>query len=91
MQPSPPTKAHLGIAVRRLRTEASLSIEALAAAADMHPTYLSGIERGLNNPSWSKLAGLAAGLGIPVSTIVEAAEQEAAEQDAPEAVSRGVR
>jgi transcriptional regulator with XRE-family HTH domain len=58
-----------------------LSIEALAAAADMHPTYLSGIERGNFNPSWTKLGGLAAGLGVPVSAIVEAAEQEAASQN----------
>jgi transcriptional regulator with XRE-family HTH domain len=66
-----------------LRTEAGLSIEALAAVADMHPTYLSGIERGNFNPSWTKLGGLAAGLGVPVSAIVEAAEQEAASQNQP--------
>ncbi len=78
MRPAPPTKAHLGAAVRRLRNEAGLSIEALADVANMHPTYLSGIERGNYNPSWTKLGGLAAGLGVPVSTIVDAAEAEAA-------------
>ncbi len=83
MRPAPPTKAHLGAAVRSLRTEAGLSIEALAAAADMHPTYLSGIERGNYNPSWTKLGGLAAGLGVSVSVIVDAAESEAASQNHP--------
>jgi transcriptional regulator with XRE-family HTH domain len=78
---TPPTKAQLGIAVRRLRSEAGLSIEALAAAAGMHPTYLSGIERGNYNPSWTKLGGLADGLGVPISAIVKAAEQEAASQN----------
>lgn len=79
MQPAaPPTKAHLGAAIRRLRSEADLSIEALAAEAGMHATYLSGIERGNYNPSWTKLAGLAEGLGVPVSAIVDAAEAEAA-------------
>lgn len=78
MRPTPPTKAHLGAAIRRLRNERELSIEALAAAANMHPTYLSGIERGNYNPSWTKLGGLAAGLDVPVSAIVDAAEAEAA-------------
>ena len=32
----------------------------------MHVTYLSGIERGKNNPSWTKLTGLATALDIPV-------------------------
>jgi transcriptional regulator with XRE-family HTH domain len=80
MRPAPPTKAQLGTAVRRLRTEAGLSIEALAAAAGMHPTYLSGIERGNYNPSWTKLVGLAEGLRLPVSAIAAAAEQEATGQ-----------
>lgn len=78
MPSSPPTKAQLGAAIRRLRLEADLTLEDLAAAADMHVTYLSGIERGKNNPSWTKLAGLATGLSVPVSAIVDAAEAEAA-------------
>jgi transcriptional regulator with XRE-family HTH domain len=81
--PTPPTKAQLGAAIRRLRTEADLTLEDLAAAAEMHVTYLSGIERGKNNPSWTKLAGLAIALDIPVSEIAEAAEAEAAEQHQP--------
>lgn len=83
MPSSPPTKAQLGAAIRRLRNDADLSIEALAAAADMHPTYLSGIERGNNNPSWTKLAGLATALDLPISAIVNAAEAEAAERSEP--------
>jgi len=77
VRPAPPTKAQLGAAIRRLRNEADLTLEDLAAAADMHVTYLSGIERGKNNPSWTKLAGLATALDIPVSAIAEAAEAEA--------------
>lgn len=75
--PTPPTNAELGAAVRRLRTEAGLSIEALADASDLHWTYLSGIERGKNNPTWTKLAGLATGLGVSISDIARAAEVEA--------------
>jgi transcriptional regulator with XRE-family HTH domain len=72
-----PTNTDLGQAVRRLRRERRLTIEALAFAADMHPTYVSGIERGVRNPSWEKIASLARALGVPVSTLVAAAEQEA--------------
>ncbi len=43
----------------------------------MHPTYLSGIERGVRNPTWEKLVGLARALDIPVSSIVHDAEAEA--------------
>jgi len=54
-----------------------MTIEGLAHAADMHPTYLSGIERGVRNPTWSKLTDLAAGLGVPPREIVKDAEVEA--------------
>jgi transcriptional regulator with XRE-family HTH domain len=85
VRPTIPTKAQLGAAARRLRTEAGLTLEDLAAAAGMHVTYLSGIERGIYNPSWTKLAGLAKGLGVPISAIVDAAEAEAADRNQPAA------
>jgi transcriptional regulator with XRE-family HTH domain len=71
-----PTNAALGRAIRRLRKHRKLTIETLAHAADMHPTYLSGIERGLRNPTWSKLCGLATALGIPVSAVAAEAEHD---------------
>lgn len=72
-----PTNPELGRAIRRLRRARNLTIEGLAHASDMHPTYLSGIERGRRNPTWSKLTSLAGGLEIPVLKIVEDAEAEA--------------
>jgi len=72
------TGADLGRAVRRLRKARGLKIEVLAFAADMHPTYLSGIERGRRNPTWAKLCGLADALGVSVSTLAAEAEEEAA-------------
>jgi transcriptional regulator with XRE-family HTH domain len=72
------TGADLGRAVRRLRKAHGLKIEALAFAAEMHPTYLSGIERGRRNPTWRKLCGLADALGVSVSTLAAEAEEEAA-------------
>lgn len=75
--PKLPTNAQLGRAVRRIRKARRLSIEALAGAAHMHPTYLSAIERGLRNPTWTKLCNLAGALRIEPSALVRAAEAEA--------------
>ncbi len=72
-----PTNAELGCAIRRLRRDRRMTIEGLAHAADMHPTYLSGIERGLRNPTWSKLTDLAGALDVPVAEIARDSEAEA--------------
>lgn len=69
-----PTNAALGVAIRLLRRARKLTIEDLAHAADMHPTYLSGIERGVRNPTWEKLTALARALDIPVSALARDAE-----------------
>ena len=69
-----PTNAALGVAIRRLRRARKLTIEDLAHAADMHPTYLSGIERGRRNPTWNKLTALALALDIPMSALARDAE-----------------
>jgi XRE family transcriptional regulator, regulator of sulfur utilization len=72
-----PTHAQMGRAIRRLRLARRLSIEALAGDSQMHPTYLSAIERGHRNPTWAKLCGLAEALDIPVHSLVRVAEAEA--------------
>jgi transcriptional regulator with XRE-family HTH domain len=72
-----PTHVQLGRAVRRLRLARRLSIESLAGDSQMHPTYLSAIERGHRNPTWAKLCGLAEALGITVYALVRVAEAEA--------------
>jgi transcriptional regulator with XRE-family HTH domain len=69
-----PTNADLGVAIRLLRRARRLTIEDLAFAAKMHPTYLSGIERGRRNPTWDKLTALARALDIPVSALARDAE-----------------
>jgi transcriptional regulator with XRE-family HTH domain len=71
-----PSNADLGRAIRRLRRERRLTINDLAHVADIHPTYLSGIERGLRNPTWSKLIAVAEALGSSVTSVVQEAETE---------------
>jgi transcriptional regulator with XRE-family HTH domain len=72
--------ADLGRTIRRLRGERDLTIEGLALDAGMHPTYLSGIERGRRNPTWNKLADLAEALEVPVSAIILDAEERCTEE-----------
>jgi transcriptional regulator with XRE-family HTH domain len=71
------TNPDLGRAIRRLRWDRDLTIEALAFAAEMHPTYLSGIERGVRNPTFGKLLGIADALEVSMSSLFAEAETEA--------------
>lgn len=75
--PPTPSSTQLGHAIRRLRLARRLSLESLAGDSQMHPTYLSAIERGLRNPTWIKLCDLAQALKITVSQLARAAEVEA--------------
>jgi transcriptional regulator with XRE-family HTH domain len=72
--------ADLGSAIRRQRNKRDLTIESLASDAGLHPTYLSGIERGVRNPTWAKLAGVAEALEVPISVIVLDAEDRCMEE-----------
>lgn len=72
-----PSGAQLGRVIRRLRRAQHLTIEELAFAADLHPTYLSGIERGVRNPTWVKVCALAIALEVPFSALARDAEVEA--------------
>jgi transcriptional regulator with XRE-family HTH domain len=77
MSPHPnPNNADLGRAIRRRRRRARLTIDDLAGEARMHPTYLSGIERGIRNPTFDKIIAVAEGLDVPLSEIVEDATTE---------------
>lgn len=55
-------RSRLGANVKRLREQLGLSQEQLAFDADMHRTYISGIERGVRNPTVTVLERLATAL-----------------------------
>jgi len=61
----------LGTKVRGLRTKLDLSQEALAERCDFDRTYISLIERGQRNPSFTNLIRLAKGLGLSVSDLTK--------------------
>jgi transcriptional regulator with XRE-family HTH domain len=75
-----PTPERLGAAIRRLRTDRELTVEQLASTAGIHWTYLSGIERGVRNPSWKVLVGIAGSLDVRVSELVRKAEDRPADR-----------
>jgi transcriptional regulator with XRE-family HTH domain len=72
--------AQLGAAIRRLRTKRRQSIEALAGAAGIHTTYLSGIERGRRNPTWRIVGRLAFALDVEISELARQAEELARDE-----------
>jgi len=63
-----------GLAVRDARQRLGLSQEAFAEHSGIHRTYVSGIERGLRNPSLTAIFRVADGLGISASALLDATE-----------------
>ena len=61
----------LGRNVRRLRRERGLSQEELAFEAASHRTYVSGIERGIRNPTLDVVERFAAALGVAPHQLLE--------------------
>ena len=55
--------------IRQLRNRQGVTQEELAHRAGIHVTYLSGIERGVRNPSLKSICALAVGLEVPVSEL----------------------
>ncbi len=55
--------------IQRIRREKDLSQEEVAHRADIHQTYLSGVETGKRNPSILVVERIAKTLGVDVSEI----------------------
>jgi transcriptional regulator with XRE-family HTH domain len=72
-----PSNGDLGRAIRRLRHARKLTIEDLAHAADMHPTYAGRIERGGASPTFEKIVHLARALDVSLPVLMYRVEDEA--------------
>lgn len=59
-----------GARVRSLRLKRKLSQEALAAKADIDRAFLSGIERGVENPTLFTIQAIADGLSATVGELM---------------------
>ena len=65
-------RKQVGLNVRRLREKRGLTQEELGFEAGIHPTYISGVERGVRNPTLTLVEKIAKALGVPVATLVRA-------------------
>lgn len=63
-------RKRLGLNVKRLREERGLSQEALAFEAGLHRTYVSGVERGVRNPTVTVLEKLGKALGAAMGDLL---------------------
>ena len=61
--------ATFGLNVRKRRESLDLTQIEAAERADLDPTYISGIERGVRNPSLVSIARVAKALDITVSDL----------------------
>ena len=71
-KPTPKCGAQLLFAsnMRRIRLEKQLTQERVAEAADLHPNYISSVERGERNISICNIARIAAALGVGMEALV---------------------
>ncbi|MFS7186067.1 helix-turn-helix domain-containing protein [Serratia proteamaculans] len=69
MKASDSIKVHLGQHVKLLRLQAGLSQEAFADRCGLDRTYISGIERGVRNPTLEVLYIIATGLRTDLPTL----------------------
>ncbi|MBS1870974.1 MAG: helix-turn-helix transcriptional regulator [Actinobacteria bacterium] len=80
----PPTKPRtrereaLGRAIRVLRAERAVSQEEVEAAGGLGQNAIGRIERGASAPSFDSLVGVAEGLGVPLSVLIEVYERQLA-------------
>ena len=59
--------------MRRIRLEKKLTQEKVAEVADLHPNYVSSVERGERNISICNIARIAVALGVDMEALVAVA------------------
>ena len=62
-----PILVSFGNSIRKLRATKKLSQRALSERSGLDVSYLSGIERGVRNPSLKSLESVAKGLGCSIA------------------------
>ncbi|WP_132926858.1 MULTISPECIES: helix-turn-helix domain-containing protein [Sodalis] len=71
MEKSKDITALFGQRIKALRLQAGLSQEAFADKCGLDRTYISGIERGVRNPTLEVIVVIAGGLGIELVTLFD--------------------
>lgn len=65
-----------GALIVQRRKTLGISQEELAFRSDLDRTYVSGLERGVRNPSLTAIVKVAAGLGITTDKLLKGLEAE---------------
>ena len=64
-------RRRLGLNLKRLREEQGFSQESFADHCGLHRTYISGIERGVRNPTVLILDKIAKALKVPAGMLLD--------------------
>lgn len=64
-------KERLGLNLRRFREKEGWSQEELADRTGLHRTYISGIERGIRNPTLMIIEKIAIALKVPPADLLK--------------------
>lgn len=64
-------RKRVGNTVRRFREKQGISQEELADRSGLHRTYISGVERGVRNPTIMVLEKIADALGVELSALTK--------------------
>lgn len=80
MAPSDQPQPALGKAIRQLREKRGATQEAVAHHAGITTATLGVIERGLSNPTWATLKGIAAALDVSMVEIARRTEKAESER-----------
>jgi transcriptional regulator with XRE-family HTH domain len=75
MAPRTEPQPGLGKAIKQVRLERGLSQEEVGRRAEIHPTWISHIESGRNNPAWGSVRRIAAALEISLSELAALSEE----------------
>ena len=75
MKPSDQPQPSLGAAIRQLREKHGATQESLAPQAGVTMGTLSLIERGLANPTWGTVRGIAAALDVSIGELAKLSEK----------------
>ena len=64
-------RRRVGLNVKRLRQDLGISQEELAFECGLHRTYISGVERGVRNPTVKVLERIAKALKAPPGRLLD--------------------
>ncbi len=69
-------RKRVGLNLKRFRRKLGFSQEEFAFKAGLHRTYISGIERGVRNPTILVLEEIAQALGVHAASLLEDVPQK---------------